>query len=1094
MGQDEIVVTLPTGIPSLDLLLNGGIHFHRKAGLFGIIVGATATGKSVLGMQLCCRFIIEGIVNDKHRSAVYISQEPPELVAARIAQSFQHFRCGIEQWTANNPPFEIVCHDGTSGFADRGGQFHLCHLKFNPRLQQAFLEEIFTLGGRLSGEGWERLLVCLDNIDAIHDAALSGQDLGDYEAPEGPSGGNDRENPFGFGYRKFYEQRTGDLNFFRRLRERCAQQGINAILIFEEKPAQGYNPELFDISTTPEAYAADVVIRLGLTTHQIGFRERFIEIVKAKNQFYYRGKHPCSVVSLLGGDRPGPEALGLVVYPSVTAQLSWLKRIRDHREQGKNDRATGSTLASNGGKYVLGIDSLDDRIQRYVRATGAQNAAESATGTAGYIIDGSCSVLVSDLDAKATEIALHFALSSSPAVFISTLHEVKDLERIAGRFDKLRAALGNGKRVFRFFPTEHISGAKLLRDIDHLIFEARLRKEDSQEPVTVVLDNVFELRSKFPLVVSGESFLMALFELFRVRRVTCLVVDTVRAGEARNPIEVSVAAGLADNVFLLRHVEFQSRPHHVFSVLKLLGARTPELLWDLDERTEDGKVSLEAADTFALYTNVLSGRPEPIPITLTLYMDQKDSPFHNYLLGQVQALQESFGPNIKARLYGPDEYAKVQATLTSADTHQRAECHVVALDEFWLEKLIRDDALEDVAELMGMIDKTGEYVRTQYVSAAHDMVLYNRAFHPRPGKQQKPFDSNVWYAVPARNNCGVLCCNPLLVKEVSQAVGGELHQKTSAWLDRNEQHGFAWTDLMALREKHEDKRRQHPERYPPAFFSFCMDQAESCVSFVLELALSFGLRKELITHDGVFHFDRFPSKAIQTLFSLLSYPDIATIAAGLFRLPQDEPAALFTRQWVSTLGCLRTRREEGSTGDRFLGLEAFELPWGPDRDHPTPVSGTWYAGILKGSVAVEAGARVINQFTSVADELYKLSNCIGLPVRRLFYDPGGDRKASPFALPYQRVYSRLAEVQHKVLEHPEKQNEEYEREILQGDCPFYRMVIADYSCVAPILWRMIVRVARGIAQSSIEAGAAKEQLDRAIEAAVDEFNRVRPAH
>jgi len=452
-----------------------------------------------------------------------------------------------------------------------------------------------------------------------------------------------------------------------------------------------------------------------------------------------------------------------------------------------------------------------------------------------------------------------------------------------------------------------------------------------------------------------------------------------------------------------------------------------------------------ATDDISVATQTVRIAPgrlrDGVAIRLTLYVDQEGSPFHRYLLGQVRALCAAFGSNIEANLYGPDEYERALRALTAAPMHHRTDCHVVALDEFWLEKLIEDEALEDIGTLMKDVvggPEKDDYGRGIYVSAAHDMVMYNRA-RDREKKGQE-FNATSWYAVPARNNCGVLCCDPLLVGEVIANEGDDLKGSVEHWLKREKGAKFGWRELMRLKEPFHEKRKRHPERYPGTFFSFCRDQMESCVSFLLELALSYARQGAMVGEgrlrfrdDSVVDPDKrwarhFFDAAIGTLFTLLDYPDIARIAAGVFRLPDQEPPSLFTRQWISTLGCLRAAGEKAAGAEYSLRLEPFELPVGPDRDHPTPVSGTWYVGVLKGSVAVEAGARIVSQFTSIADEVFKLNNYIGLPVRNTFYESDSP---IPFVLPYKRKFVEIAKVHKKVVK-TFKQNDQYEKTVKES--------------------------------------------------------------
>ena len=98
MANDSVV--LRTGIDSLDAILSGGIRFHKSAGLLGVITGAAGTGKSLLAMELCTKFACQQSEVGRPRSAIYASQDPPQLAEAKIRDMFNYFSPS----SLNNPP------------------------------------------------------------------------------------------------------------------------------------------------------------------------------------------------------------------------------------------------------------------------------------------------------------------------------------------------------------------------------------------------------------------------------------------------------------------------------------------------------------------------------------------------------------------------------------------------------------------------------------------------------------------------------------------------------------------------------------------------------------------------------------------------------------------------------------------------------------------------------------------------------------------------------------------------------------------------------------------------------------------------------
>jgi KaiC/GvpD/RAD55 family RecA-like ATPase len=988
-----------TGIGDLDALLPqdpsqgipGGIR-ASNTGFFAVVSGAAGTGKSILAMQLACAFASQG------KTVIYVTQETFELVDARIS-TFDRFNLDVKVATMEDK-------DPASPKT-----VHVAHLPFGEKEQIAILYNAFH-SVRFGGQP-ENALVCLDNVDVVSDSALLAAAAEHKWAGRGASFAS-----------QLHDGKVPHGTFLKMLRAEFAELKLNMCFVVEETRPPGDG----EAHSTPEAFAADLLIRLGVTTHG-GYRERFLEIVKAKNQFHYRGKHHFAIVSRDGGGRhdSAPRAYGIVIAPSVASQLSMVRA----RAGNPIDASTPVELDIEG--------LLPDKGKLKLNP-------------------GSVSVLVSDQGVKATRIAITLANSQEArACYISFANTSEQLESLQ---------LSSDVRLHHF-PPEHISASKLMWDIS-----TGLRSDADKGTNLVIVDHVFELQKRYPLINDPKHFLAALMELFRKLRLVAVVVDTVDVALGEDPIEKSVAAGLADNVFVLRRVEFRSRPHMVFSVAKLLTSddrekRLVDRIWGL----EDTGRELVASETFDTFKNVLSGDPVPVRFALTLYQDQSKSPFHDYLERTAQALTHTFGESIDVRYYGPDDYARVQTFLSLARSSQRADCHIIAVDEFWLHQLLDEDLLEDITDYVGDIGD-----RNAYVTGAHDLALHQLGRSP-----------SRWYAVPSRNNVGVLCYDPQLLKSLLELLGdehSELKQRVEAWRNGTETT-LRWTDLLDLRKvfltnAQHFKFEQHGA---PRFFTFCRDQLQSSASFLLELALSFDPDRHILNGkredapaQSLRNDRSLWSKTLELVLDLLCDEELNDICDNASRPTADEPHALFSRQWFSTYGTLRASR-----GQPWCGrLEFRSLPVGA-RKTPTPVSGAWYVGILKGSISVQAGVHILRHFTSVENELFKLNNLIGLPIRSPFYDSQLDDGPTPtaepddaaltnapanFGLPYARRFSELA-----------RRQEGANPEVLLENYPFYRIRVANYEHAAAVAWRAVRNLAREyLALEQAERPAKRQAL------------------
>ena len=1072
---------LKTGFATFDKLLNGtdtsgGIRCPEGKGLLGVVFGEAGAGKSILGLQLCCRWLLSGGItgNDFEngpRFSIYIAHDKPAVSHSKARDHFKYFISAKEK---PSPPIAWASKlDDLS--KPKSELLHGCiFLQFPLEIdeQRQFLEDVIDTVDdavqRGAGKKKPQILLCLDNANAISDVALR---AGFFQS--GQRSNNLNVTPSND---ELHALSLADDNFYNRLRRVCSEKRFHLFLMEEEDNppmSDAFPDRLRHVASSSlvvrQAYAADIVVRLGTRQFSTGYKERFIEILKARNNYFYRGKHHFSIVSDQGGNRVNTDVMpssrdkqpdyGLVIFPSVSTQLAWL---------AQKSKTSNPPWKLPTEPLSIGIELLDEEIRSTL-----------STGGKGYLRPGSSSVLVADLDSKATEIAIHFAAEADKALYLSFLHDSDKLEEICKRFRETKQKTEEKpekepkKITWQYLPPEHVSEGKLLQDIDNLILDIE-GTEGCSSDVRVVVDNLFELKSKYPLFSDHNAFVAVLVELFRRRKVTSLIVDMVEAGEAHNPIENSAAAGLVDNVCLLRHVEFPGGPRRVFSIQKLAVSATPEPLWDLVESGGDGSVIIKAQRTFDLYKNVLSGRPEPISIQFTLYDEEPCSPFRTYIDALMKVLRGSMGCRIRPNLYGSPEYPRVRRILDIQSGGQRADCHIVALDEFWLKELIQNDSLEDLSPYIHVNgENNGEnsdFSWENYMTFAHSMAIFLKKDGKPDAADFKPF-----FAIPARNNCGLLCCDPALIAHLTGRIAG-LSSNLTRWRDRQENE-FTWDNLLELKSKWEQLKKPIKNFRPnggeglvPAeFFTFCMDQIESSVCFFLELALSHAERDIIIDSDDKFVFTKEGlSKPLCMLVRLIDNDSLSHLAERRFRLSSKEPSSLFSRQWWSTMGCLRERMDEQGQPEcagYFRRLKGFELPRGTIdgkiKEVPTPVSGTWYLGILKGSIAVNKGWEVIRIITSTNDELFKMDNYIGLPTRARFYDPS----AASFRLPYAKQYNNLRNVHSLFRDKPAENLDTFRTTVVNSVCPFFRMSISNYDDAAPIIWRMLVHMAEVVRNS-----------------------------
>lgn len=1097
--QDESnFLHLATGVQTLDELFlpdkdeKRGIVYAGDSGFFGVIIGAAGTGKSVLALQMCCRFVTSKELRTPCK-AIYVSQESLQCIRDRAFREFGFL--DSSDW---------ISDDERRLLDDEWNGLTVVHMPLDPERQRNkinYLLECLSQGSK--GTFRDDLLLCLDNAETIQPEAF--RDILK-TIPEEPDG-----------------------LYYKNLRKQCSQYCLKTWWVFEEgREPGGGDTSTASIASTPQAYAADIVIRLSARESlPRKYRERDLEVIKARHQSYRRGRHAISIYNKNDLDHEtgrGVPAPGIVVWPSIATQLNIARTelLKKTREKRLYDATTCCQL---------GINEVDLAIAR----------ANRASDTFGYLQPHSVGVLVSDLDALATEIALHFALQGSgeETVFFCTSANEQVLRTMIENFPAFQDK-NPGGMVVKSLTSNYISEGKLLKNIADAIKPSTKR---------IVFDNLSALASRFPLINDERAFVAALFGLLQSKNAVSLLIDVIEVGEGRNPLSRSFAAGLAAYVFLLRHVEFQAQVRKVFHVLKLAGLHEPQEIWELRKGSE----RIEALDRLGFYKGVLGGRPEQITVMLSLYADAEDSPVDRYLRTEGGVMQQTFGQTVKINHCHPIEYAALQNSLSSGDLRPLGDCHVISIDEIWLKQLIQDELLEPFERrFLGddgrNPDAAWSYPR--WVTTGYDIAIralrQKHADNPPPANE---FIEKMFLAVPDRNNVGILAYNPNVWQYPARSAGGatdrvaslvgmtkwasdtlkkrartvadkmksrfasdDFHLGEIPW--ESEEIRLHWEDLVELqshyvrhvgeafdlggmwlppsmsrqweeghrqrnRHKADQRETQHtweseladdPVRLPAwGVFTFSMNQRESCVCFLLELLLS-RLGKEACVINERDELDwTLASKgssegtawvdALALLLQLLSPWDIQRLSQGGYRSTNDERPCLFSRQWFSSWGAL---------GLRQPGLWIKELPLGADKKSST-VSGVWYLGILHGSTAVRAGVKLIRHLTSENAERFKVNRGIGLPVRVQLY--GAKQNATNQAvrkstaaqpmevrpnLPYRREFIAI----NQVLREKQDRIGECPREIRTSRTPFYRSLIRHYSEVSPLLMGMMVNASR----------------------------------
>ncbi|MEZ5965099.1 MAG: ATPase domain-containing protein [Planctomycetota bacterium] len=494
--------TLTTGIDGLDAILGGGIRYPKDTAAFLFINGGPGTGKTLLALEMIVRAWLEA--EDGTTCLYYSVEQMPLDLARKLASDFDWY--GYAQRVRIRELEQEVPHKLCLEAETARGRTRLVLTQANPAAldERAAPGTVIDVDWILAEIGNYRLagrvkMACIDNIGLL---------LSDLD---------------------YFAKRTTLIATRRRL----MGGGIHGIFVQED-----CEPRSLKLPTAEE-FSTDVLLRLDFAEEGNGFKARSIEILKARHQYYYRGRHHYSIagrdvqrdIYLGARNERGP---GVHIYPSVAAQLSITR-----------DRA-GFHVPRRGDVPIdLGHPAF-------------QAPFLSGTGPAAR----SSSVLLAEPGTRYTFLALRFLAASMPAgeraLLVSTKEDRDALQRICGRESSLRdtALTEQGRfhpafRVLYLHP-EFISSGKFTWDIIRMAEGGHSGGE--RAPVTrLAFDNIYRLGDRFPLIREDRFLVPALVDLLTYRGVTSFFVDLVPPGAAKGRTDFDPAYYMTtfDNVFHL---------------------------------------------------------------------------------------------------------------------------------------------------------------------------------------------------------------------------------------------------------------------------------------------------------------------------------------------------------------------------------------------------------------------------------------------------------------------------------------------------------------------------------------------------------------
>jgi circadian clock protein KaiC len=301
------------------------------------------------------------------------------------------------------------------------------------------------------------------------------------------------------------------LQFLYLLGNQLALLGTTTLVVVERDPEVPVRDA--------ELSVCDVIVALR-TEQRAGRRRRLLEVTKARGAAAPEGSHPFRIT-----------ADGLAVYPrwesvvSIDAEAAWTQQ-----------------------RAAFGIDGIDRMLG------GGPNV-------------GTITLAVGTPGVGKTLLGLHFVTEGArlhePVLFVGFVESVAQLRQQARVFGmELDAAQAAGTLRLVVLPAHDLEADEVVQRIAEDVERRHTRR--------LVIDSMAELERGIGDPERKPGFLSALVSYLRSRQVTTYTTLDLRhlAGPALELADLPLSL-VAENLLLLRTVEYRTTLHRVFSVLKM---------------------------------------------------------------------------------------------------------------------------------------------------------------------------------------------------------------------------------------------------------------------------------------------------------------------------------------------------------------------------------------------------------------------------------------------------------------------------------------------------------------------------------------------
>ncbi len=444
-----------------------------------------------------------------------------------------------------------------------------------------------------------------------------------------------------------------------------------------------------------EEYLVDAVVRLSYEMTDAMYRQRFIEVVKARGQNHSAGRHPLTI-----GHG------GVCIYPRY--------------ETAGGPAQTLSPVAA--ARCSTGITALDAML-------------------CGGLSQGYATLVAGSAGVGKTSLALQFiaagARAGEPGIFLTFEEDLPKLGDLAAGFGiELADLQAQGTfHLMRRSPL-HLLPEQLTQDLVAEIKRLGARR--------VVVDSLTDLSMSVTDHRRLREVVFVLSEALHEAGVTSLFTTEVPELFGQTYVSSEHISIIVDGIILMKYVEMESEIQRALSVLKMRGCDHDKGIW---RYTIDGS-GIHIRNRFEGASGVLAGSPVQTPITLSVRsFTEFDEALNKELMSRFSQLHPRVQPVSLSIPYNPDE---VFDTVRTASQATDTSLSVAPLCLYWMRDLLETgrfmplDSITNPAELsmhMPQLLELGQVDGTLYAVPAMALcgvLLYRKDLLEEHGFTQPP--------------------------------------------------------------------------------------------------------------------------------------------------------------------------------------------------------------------------------------------------------------------------------------------------------------------------------------------------------------------